>query len=306
MGASRHVPVMLEEVLHFLAPGPGRTVCDLTLGGGGHTRAFLEAGARVLALDFDPGPVERAREELAEHGDRFAATHAGLGDFATALDRWGVDQVDGIFMDLGLSSDQLDDPSRGFAFRLDGPLDLRFDPRHGEPASALLRHCREDELVRWLGEYGEIRRPRRLARRMLEAARRGELETTAQLRELVRSQLPGHMKPEPELARVFQALRLATSGELGELDRALADVPARLAPGGRFVALSYHSLEDRRVKHMLRDESSTGGGSRHLPDPTPREPRMRVLTPKVLRPGQEETTRNPRARSARLRAGERL
>lgn len=297
---------MLEEALGFLSPAPDRVVADLTLGGGGHTRALLEAGATVIGFDRDPVAIERAHDLREGHGERFVAVERDFGAFARTLDELGHDRVDGVLMDLGLSSDQLDDPRRGFAFRLEGPLDLRFGPGEGDPAWRRIEDSDADTVERWLREYGEVRAARGLARKMVERARLGDLRTTTQLADLVRSTLPRGRRPEPELARVFQALRIAVNDELTQLETVLGCVPERLRSGGRFVAISYHSLEDRRVKQMLRRTSGrVPRGSRHLPEPTTEEPTMVELTRKPLVAAEDELRRNPRARSARLRAGER-
>jgi 16S rRNA (cytosine1402-N4)-methyltransferase len=301
-----HRPVMLEEVLGLIVPRPDRVILDLTLGGGGYTAAFLERGARVHGLDRDPQAVQRCTARLARFAGRFDAHHGDFATFGDLLDDLGTTRVDAICMDLGLSSDQLDDPARGFAFRLDGPLDLRFDPRSGVPAWQRLEAVDEATLADWLRQWGEVRRPRRLARLLCGHARAGRLRTTLAARDVIQSTLPAGVRPEPELARVFQALRIAVNDEMHQLESALAQVPARLREGGRFVAVSYHSLEDRRVKSMLRRESGHGEGSRHVPAGSPTPVRMRVLTRRPLRPSAPEVQANPRARSARLRAGERL
>ena len=296
---------MLEETLRFLEPRPGRRIADLTLGGGGHSLALLEAGAEVIGFDRDEAALERATERLSPHLAKFIGIHRAFGALGEVLDEHGFGQVDGVLMDLGLSSDQLDDPGRGFAFRFDGPLDLRFDTTRGRPAAELLAQEDVGTIERWLREYGELRSARGIAREMSARAREGSI-TTTDLRNIVASRLPGHVKPEPELARLFQALRIAVNDELGQLETILECLPDRLSPGGVFVAISYHSLEDRRVKRMLR--RSTGRidrGSRHLPATEPPPATFEDLTPKVVRPTAEEVARNPRARSARLRAGRR-
>ena len=306
MDPTRHVPVLLDECVGYLAPAPGRVIVDLTLGGAGHARAFLEAGATVIGFDRDVVALDRAKALRDQHGDRLILVRRGFGDFAAALDELGHAHVDGILMDLGLSSDQLDDPTRGFAFRLEGPLDLRFGPDAPQPAWELIESTDAGTLETWLREYGEIRGARRLARAMVERAALGELRTTTQLAALVRSFVPRDRRPEPELARVFQALRIVVNQEMEHLDRALAVVPARLTRGGRFVAISYHSLEDRRVKRMLRQESGrVPRGSRHVPETAAPEATMVELTRKPVMPTEAEIALNPRARSARLRAGER-
>jgi 16S rRNA (cytosine1402-N4)-methyltransferase len=299
-----HQPVLLDEVLGSLDPRPGREILDLTLGGGSYAAACLERGARVIGLDRDPLAVARCQQRLASFGERFTAMVRGFAEFGEALDELDTPTVHGICMDLGLSSDQLDDPTRGFGFRFDGDLDLRFDPRSGEPAWRQLEEADVRTIERWLREWGEVRRPRRLARRLHELAHAGRLRTTGQLRAAVESTLPRGVRPEPELARVFQALRIEINDEMTQLDAALDQVADRLAVGGRFVAVSYHSLEDRRVKRLLRRESGADRGSRHLPA-TERPVRLKNLTPRAVRPSAAEIHTNPRARSARLRAGER-
>jgi 16S rRNA (cytosine1402-N4)-methyltransferase len=306
VGKTRHIPVLLAECLQYLEPRPGKVFADLTLGGGGHSEALLQAGATVLGFDRDPEALARTSTRLLPHEDRFTPVHRGFGDLADVLGEMGRTTLDGVLMDLGLSSDQLDTARRGFAHRLDGPLDLRFDPTAGVSAAAWVADAAPEEIEVCLREYGEIRRPGRLARRMHEAARRGELTRTAELRELVVAQTPAARR-EAELARVFQALRIQVNEELDELERVLSVLPQVLAPGGRFVCISYHSLEDRRVKRALRDGSDRRPrGSRHLPEIATPDVYYRLLTPKVVRPQAAEIAANPRARSARLRAAERV
>jgi 16S rRNA (cytosine1402-N4)-methyltransferase len=290
----------------LLSPGPGRVLLDATLGGGGFSAVWLEQGGHVIALDRDPAAVLSARERFAPRGHHFRAVRSDFARLGEVLDGFEVPVVDAICMDLGLSSDQLDDPTRGFAFRFDGPLDLRFDPSAGEPAWRRIEGADAAELEGWLREWGEVRAARVIARSLTARAAAGQLRTTQQARECVAAVLPRRMRPEPELARVFQALRILVNDELEQLDAALAQVATRLRPGGRFAAVSYHSLEDRRVKRLLLLESGTVEGIRHLPVPRARAARMRVLTRRAVQPAPAEVARNPRARSARLRAGERL
>ncbi len=303
---TRHQPVLLQEALELLRPGPEKVLLDLTLGGGGYSSALLERGCRVIALDRDAAALERARARLHAHGAAFNALQQDFARFGETLDLLRVPAVDGICMDLGMSSDQLDDPQRGFAFRLEGPLDLRFDRSTGRPAWELLSASERPVVEGWLRDLGEVRRAARIARELTGRARAGQLRTTAHARAAVEACLPRVERPEPELARVFQALRIMVNGELEQLDSALGQVADRLRAGGRFVAVSYHSLEDRRVKRLLSLESGKVEGSRHLPAPQARAPRLRVLTRRPVRPGADEIHRNPRARSARLRAGERI
>ena len=297
--------MLLAVVLRYAAPRPGSTFLDLTLGGGSYAEALLSRGATVIGIDRDPEAVSGCQARLSSYGPAFSAHQAGFASFGSVLDALGLETVDGIVMDLGLSSLQLDDPARGFAFRLDGPLDLRFDRSRGLPAWQHLAAADAPTIEGWLSTYGEVRRARRIARAMVTAAAAGELRTTAELRDLVSTFTPGPNQ-SGELARVFQALRILVNEELEQLDAVLAEAPERLSVGGRLVVVSYHSLEDRRVKQMLRHESGREQGSRHLPAPEVRPARLRILTNKPIVPDEDELARNPRARSARLRAGERI
>ena len=301
---TRHQPVMLTEVLELLLPTPGKGVVDMTLGGGGYSAACLEAGARVIGLDRDLEAIASASARLSSHGDRFIARHTAFSDFGAVLDDLGLSRVDGICMDLGLSSDQLEDMSRGFSHRAEGAFDLRFDRTCGLSAAEQLRRASIPEIQAWLSEYGEVRVAGRIARVLFELAREEAPLTASQVRERVLTVLPRGKNPEGELARVFQAFRILVNEEMAQLEAALQEIPARLRSGGRFVAVSYHSLEDRRVKTMLRRESGGEARSRHLPSAETKAPRLRVLTPRPLRPSAGEVEKNPRARSARLRAGE--
>ena len=307
--ATRHEPVLLEEVLGHLQPVSGGSYLDLTLGGGGYSAALLDGGANVIAIDRDPDAVTVARSRFASHGDRFTAHQRDFGSFGRLLDELGLKTVDGICMDLGLSSDQLDDPRRGFGFRHDGPLDLRFDRDQGTSAAAMLARMDESSVQKLLSRFGEVRRAGRIARRIVERAKQTTSLQTQDLREIVESCVPRGVRPEPELARVFQALRIAVNDELGQLEEALSQIPSRLTLGGRAVIVSYHSLEDRRVKQFFRGQSGQdGGGSRHLPAAasTSEPATLRIITRRPIRPGEDEIGCNPRARSARLRAAERI
>jgi len=303
---THHQPVMLTEVLEYLLPTPGKVVVDMTLGGGGYSAACLEAGARVIGLDLDLEAIAGASERLSSHGDRFIVRHAAFSNFGAVLDELGISHADGICMDLGLSSDQLEDAGRGFSHQAAGPFDLRFDSSRGVSAAQRLRHASLSQIQTWLSEYGEVRVAGRVARALHDLAKEGDSLSADSVRNRILSVLPRGAKQEAELARIFQAFRILVNDEMGELEAALQEVPARLRSGGRFVAVSYHSLEDRRVKAMMRRESRGAQGSRHLPPVHERARRLRVLTPRPVRPSSEEIRRNPRARSARLRAAEGL
>lgn len=288
--STKHVPVMCDEVVHWLDPQPGQTLVDGTLGGAGHTLALAQRvgpTGRVIALDRDPSAVERARGLLAAQPVTLVA--ANYTDLPEVLANLDCGSVDGIVLDLGLSSDQLADATRGFSFDSPGPLDLRFDPTTGEPAADLVNRWSAEQLANVIYQYGEERLSRRIARRIVETRREHPIRTAAELAALVRRSVPrsrsGGIDPA---TRTFQALRIAVNDELGSLERALDRLPACLRPGGRLAVISFHSLEDRRVKQAFRDD-----------------PRWEVLTRKPLRPAAEEVAANPRSRSAKLRVAAR-
>jgi len=286
----RHVPVLPAEVVSFLSPEPGQIIVDATVGAGGHARLIakrLGKAGRLIALDHDPAMLIWAHGQLQEFpAQLFEANFDQLRD---VLDQLGLDAVDGVLADLGVCSDQLDAAERGFSFQQEGPLDMRLNPLEGEPASTLLRRLNERDLADLFWKFGEERYSRRIARKIVEARRRTPLETTQQLAELVHRCVPSGRRPAIDPAtRVFQALRIAVNDELGALDRLLAELPECLRPGGRAVLISFHSLEDRRVKQAFRDRQ-----------------RWQVLTPKPVQAGDEEVQKNPRARSAKLRAARR-
>jgi len=288
---SIHVPVMLAEVLEHLQPKPGGVFVDGTLGGGGHTRALAERvgpTGRVIAVDLDSESIRRAERELA--GMPVSVVNANYADIPEILDEAAVGAVDGILLDLGLSSDQLADESRGFSFQAGGELDLRFDPEHGEPAWRMLERLSEEHLADLIYHYGEERFSRRIARRIVEQRRSNPIRTAEQLADLVRSCVPrsrGH-NIDPA-TRTFQALRIAVNAELDALKSALRRLPDCLKPGGRLAIISFHSLEDRLVKVAFRDD-----------------PRLKAIMRKPVQATEEEVSRNPRARSAKLRVAERM
>jgi 16S rRNA (cytosine1402-N4)-methyltransferase len=305
--ASRHVPVMLREVLAALAVRKGGVYLDATFGGGGHARVILEADARrLVGLDRDPAAVARGRR-LAGHDDRLVMLEGRFSDMHALLAAVGIEHLDGIVLDLGLSSDQLADASRGFAFASDGPLDMRMSG-HGRSAAELLEEADEAMLADILFRYGEERAARRIARAIIERRRRAPLRTTRELAALVGGVLRTATGRTDPATRTFQALRIHLNDELGELQRALPAAERLLAPGGRLVVVAFHSLEDRIVKRFLAGRSGrTPRPSRHLPEAgRPRPAAFRLLTPQAVRPSAQEIAANPRARSARLRAAERL
>jgi 16S rRNA (cytosine1402-N4)-methyltransferase len=310
--ANAHVPVLLAETIALLAPSPGATVVDATLGAGGHAEACLEAlgsAGRLLGLDRDERALELARQRLGRFGDRFVPLRGSHADLPEILRRHGVLEVDGILFDLGVSSMQLDDPARGFSFRFDGPLDMRMDPDSGPTAADILASATEDELRRMLRRFGEERAARAVARAIVERRARRPLVRTRELVELVeRVAGPAARRQRIHPAtRTFQALRIAVNRELDDLERVVTESTSILRRGGRLVVIAYHSLEDRIVKHTLRSLAERCICPPSLPVcGCGRENLLRVLTRRATRPSEAEIARNPRARSARLRAGERL
>jgi 16S rRNA (cytosine1402-N4)-methyltransferase len=304
---SVHEPVMVAEVLQLLRPERGGIFVDCTVGFAGHTRALLEAGAdRVLGFDRDPEALARAAESLAPFHDRVELVHADFRELASRLDQRGIAAIDGLLADLGVSSWQLDAPERGFSFRADGPLDMRMDTSQGATAADLLRDVREEELADLIYGYGEERFSRRIARAIVEARRTEPIVTTGRLADIVRRAVPrrGYQRIDPA-TRTFQALRIWVNRELDGLDTFVRDAAKRLRigreveggedeseGGGRMAIISFHSLEDRIVKHTLRELDRE-------------QDLLTVLTKRPLEAGEEETNRNPRARSAKLRAAER-
>jgi 16S rRNA (cytosine1402-N4)-methyltransferase len=304
-----HVPVMLQEVLATLRPRSGATYLDATFGGGGYAAAILAAADCTLwAIDRDPDAIARGAALAAQHPGRLHLVHARFGDMLQSLAAHGVAQLDGVVMDLGVSSFQLDEAARGFSFRADGPLDMRMG-RDGPTAADIVNTLPEDELARIISEFGEERHARRVARAILRARAEAPIGTTARLAEIVRRAVPRDPSGIDGATRSFQALRIAVNDELGEVERGLSAAMELLAPGGRLVVVAFHSLEDRVVKRAMAEAAGRrAGASRH--DPASLLPRGRpdfaLVTPRALRPGEAETAANPRARSARLRALERL
>jgi 16S rRNA (cytosine1402-N4)-methyltransferase len=292
----RHVPVLPAEVLAALDPQPGQVFVDATVGAGGHARLLAERlapGGRLIGLDRDPAMLDLARPRLA--GLPAELVHSGFDRLRAVLDGLGVERVDGVLADLGVCSDQLDDPSRGLSFTRPGPLDMRLDPGDSETAADLVNRLNERDLADVIYEYGEERFSRRIARRIAEARRLAPLRTTEELAELVRRCLPrprqgDRRRPAIDPAtRVFQALRIAVNDELGALDRLLAALPGCVRPGGRAAVVSFHSLEDRRVKQAFREKDL-----------------WEALTRKPVQASAEEERSNPRARSAKMRAARRV
>lgn len=302
-----HLPVLLTEVLERLDVRADGVYVDGTFGRGGHARAILDrlgADGRLLAFDRDPDAV-RAAEEAFGSDRRFTirrGSFAMLERTAQELDLIG--KVDGILVDLGVSSPQIDEARRGFSFAADGPLDMRMDPDHGISAADWLATVPEAELARVLREYGEERFARRIARRVVERRAENPITRTSELAELVARAIPTREPGKHPATRTFQAVRIAVNGELDELAALLPQCARVLKPGGRLCAIAFHSLEDRMVKRFLRGPMQVDG-PRGLPPPEHDGPRLRPLG-RAIRPSAEETAANPRARSAVLRVAERV
>lgn len=302
----RHVPVLREPTLEYLQPGPGRRIVDGTFGYGGHSIPLLEAGCEVLGLDLD-GVAQAECERLAAAHPGLICRRVSFRNLGRALAECGWRRADGVLLDLGVSSWQLDDPGKGFSYRADGPLDLRFDQDRGETAADLLARMEESELANLIWELGEERGSRRIARALCRARQEEPVATTSRLKQVVEESLPRGVKPQPVLSRVFQALRIAVNDEMGALDRVLEQLPECLKPGGRAVVISYHSLEDRRVKRAFDRESRDCLCPPRLPACVCGHRRtLKVLTRRAVVADEEEQRTNPRSRSARLRVAERV
>ncbi|MEX1009947.1 MAG: 16S rRNA (cytosine(1402)-N(4))-methyltransferase RsmH [Chthoniobacterales bacterium] len=299
-----HEPVLRDEVVALLRPAPGCVFLDGTLGGGGHSESLLAAGACVVGVDRDRESLEYASARLASFGDYFTVVQSNFADAAEMPAVRAAAPYDGALLDLGVSSHQLDTPGRGFSFRHDGPLDMRMNPTSGEPAALLVNSADEAELMRIFREFGEEPQARRVARAIVAERDRLPFTRTGQLAALIEKILGRRGRVHPA-TRVFQALRIAVNDELGSLRRALVTIPPLLKAGARFVIITFHSLEDRVVKTFFRAGSEQWLDRPEWPAPRPNPDwRFRDLTRKPLGAAEDETGRNPRSRSARLRAVE--
>lgn len=296
---SAHIPVLLHEVLEFMHVQPTGTYIDATFGRGGHSRALLERLApagRLIVFDRDPEAIACARA-LAARDARVTVIHAPFSHIADC----GAQQVDGVLFDLGISSPQVDDPRRGFSFRQDGPLDMRMDPSSSPSAAEWLASAAESEIADVLFRYGDERRSRLIARRIVEARRRAPLTSTLELAKLIHSCFPHHGGRIDNATRSFQALRIFINDEMGEIERALATALGMLKRGGRLLVIAFHSLEDRFVKQRFRELDAE---ARHAT--VSDEMRFRLVQRRSVQAGEAELAANPRARSARLRVLERV
>jgi 16S rRNA (cytosine1402-N4)-methyltransferase len=304
-----HIPVLVREVVDALQPAGGERYLDGTFGAGGYTMALLDkADCQVIALDRDPDAIAAGQALAARYPSRLLLIEGRFGDMVELLQAEGVQEVDGVALDLGVSSMQFDQAERGFSFRASGPLDMRMEKR-GQSAADIVNEADEAELADIFWRYGEERRSRRVAHAIVEQRKLKRIETTGELAEIVRRAVGVSAKDESDPAtRAFQALRIAVNDELGELERGLAAAEQVLAPGGRLAVVSFHSLEDRAVKDFVRARSGrTPAPSRHAPPRVePRPATLRDLSRKPVSPSAAEVSANPRARSARLRVAEKV
>lgn len=302
-----HDTVMLHEAIHFMTPEPGKVLVDGTLGGGGHTHLMLSKGAIVYGVDRDPEAREYAGRRLAEFGDRFQAIDGNFADVATLLPEAGVEKVDGILVDIGVSSRQFDAAERGFSFSKEGPLDMRMGPSCHTSAADIINHWDEAEMARIFWQYGEEKSSRKIARFICEQRANKHFETTTELADAIEKLIPRRGKRIHPATKVFQALRIEVNDELGALRQLLDTAKDILKPGGRLVVISFHSLEDRMVKRHFREVSKQEIDKKEWPAPRPNPDYcFDLLTKKPVTATDEEVQRNPRSRSAILRAAQRV
>jgi 16S rRNA (cytosine1402-N4)-methyltransferase len=307
MADFHHLSVLPDEVIHFLEPTDGKTYLDGTLGGGGHTALILEKapGALVVGIDRDQAALAAAGKRLARHGDNFRLVHGDFAGVAGHLQSLGITELDGFILDLGVSSHQLDTRERGFSFQQDAPLDMRMDSSCGETAADLLNDLSEAELERIISDYGEERWAKRIAAFIVKEREESPITTTFRLVDIIKGAVPKAKWDERihPATRTFQALRIAVNSELESLEQGMRGALNLLKPGGRGVIISFHSLEDRIVKHVFKEYAEGCICPRHLPICVCGNlPRVKILTGRPVTATQMETDENPRARSAKLRA----
>ncbi len=299
-----HKPVLYREVLEYLNVGPGGVYIDCTVGGGGHSEGILELSSpdgRLLGIDADPDAVERVGRRLARFGERVVLVHGNFAKLKEVAEREGFVQVDGVLMDLGISSYHVEAGERGFSFQREGPLDMRFDPSQRLTAEALVNELSQEELAELIWRYGEERKARVIARAIVGSR---PIRTTTELAELISKTVGRRGRIHPA-TRTFQALRIAVNDELGSLEKALPQAVDLLGPGGRLVVITFHSLEDRIVKRFLRDMSSGCDGDPRCGGVV-KVPKLRLVRRKVVKPSEAEVRANPRSRSAKLRVAEKI
>lgn len=301
-----HRPVLVSESVELLAPRAGSIVVDGTCGGGGHTAEILRTGADVVALDQDPDAIEFAREKLAEYGGRVTLCQANFREAGKVLDELGVVGIGGALLDLGVSSRQLENASRGFSVMRQGPLDMRMDPRRELTAATVVNSYSEEDLTRLFRELGEEPAARRIASQLVKLRKETPFQETLQLAKAIEKIVWRHGRRHPA-TQVFQALRMEVNDELGALEEGLRALTKRLESGGRFAVITFHSLEDRIVKNFFRDRSREWLDRPEWPEPR-RNPDFvfRLVTDKPVEPGENEQRNNPRSRSAKLRVAEKI
>ncbi len=302
-----HRAIMVDEVVQYLQPEPGKRILDATVGGGGHSFAMLQRGAEVIGFDRDPEALEEASERCEEFADQFVPLQSCFGAIDPVLSEIGIGKLDGMLFDLGVSSHQLDTAGRGFSFQKDGPLDMRMDPTQGRTAADIINNSSPAELERIIREFGEENAARRIARAIADILKSGKvIQTTRELAELIEkvNQRRGRQHPA---TKTFQALRIEVNEELEQLRRGLDAATKWLKPGGRLAVITFHSLEDRIVKQYLRELSQPMIDRPEWPEPKP-NPKLayKLITRKPVMARDEEVKANPRARSAKLRIAERI
>ena len=303
-GLARHIPVLARQVFEHLDPNADKVIIDGTFGAGGHTRAMLAAGARVIGIDRDRNAVAAGASLVEELQGRLTLVEDRFSNLEHVARGLGYEAVDGVLLDLGVSSMQLDEPERGFSFRNDGPLDMRMGGE-GVSAADLVNDGSERDLATIIATLGEERFARNVARAIVRTRAEAPITTTRQLADIAASVVRSHPGELHPATRTFQGLRMFVNDELGELVRALGAAERMMKPGGRLVVISFHSLEDRIVKTFLAERSRTAGVSRHLPDVEALPSTFRLLTKRAVMPEETEIAVNPRARSAKLRAAQR-
>ena len=306
--ASYHTPVLLGDVIEYMLPGEGKVIVDATLGGGGHAEAMLAAGAKVIGVDQDEQALDFAGKRLSRYGSRFTALHGNFAQLPDLLESAGVDKVDGILIDIGVSSWQLDEPDRGFSFNKEGPLDMRMDRSKGKTAAELVNESPEEELRRIFYEYGEERAGSKIARRIVERRQEQSFTSTKELADFIETVIPRAKGPAGKIhpaTRVFQALRIAVNDELGVLQTFLENASDLLNPGGRLLVITFHSLEDRMVKQFFKNASQSHIDRKEWPEPRPNpDYQFQLVSRRPVTASAEELEQNRRSRSAKLRVVE--
>ncbi len=303
MQDKEHYPVMLPEILSALSPQDGGVYVDGTFGAGGYSRAILDAAdCQVYAIDRDENACEAATALEGEYSGRFVFLRGRFGDVQSLLSDAGVKEIDGFVLDIGVSSMQIDQAERGFSFRFDGPLDMRMDASSGQTAADIVNTYDQDDLANVIYEYGEERKSRHIARKIVERRTEREFSRTSDLADVIREAIPKTYKGKIDPAtRTFQALRIAVNDELGELERALNASEGILKTDGRLVVVSFHSLEDGLVKRFIKEKEGGEQGSRHMPQIVTTDAVFKALKKKAIKPSDKEVAENPRSRSARMR-----